>query len=318
MLCLLGLVCIAGCGVLAPTATALPAPTPQLPTPRPTITPRPTPTLAPASGLPSVREPDATATPQIYIVQSGDTLIPIANKFSVSVADLLAANAGLDAARLQIGQRILIPASGTAQKAAPSGALLPSPTPLPYNIRGLNVYRTAAGSLEALGEVFNPGPGALGNVQLQINLQDGGGRALDTRSFFVAQEVIQANSTSPFRVLFTDPPAAFEKYTVRALRGEAVDPATRFVAMKINKKEGAPTEGSQFKVTGEVANTDKVPAKSVRVVVTTYDKDKKVIGFRFVDAATTPLTPTAALPFTATLLSAGTVNEFAISVEGLK
>ena len=30
-------------------------------------------------------------------------------------------------------------------------------TPLPFTVRGLNVYRTAAGSLEVLGEVFNPG-----------------------------------------------------------------------------------------------------------------------------------------------------------------
>jgi LysM repeat protein len=252
-------------------------------------------------------------------VQEGDTLIPIANKFGISVADLLAANAGLDAARLQIGQRLIIPAAGAAAvNPQQPNQLLPSPTPNPFTIRGVNVYRTAAGSLECLGEVINPGPNALSNVQLQINLQDNSDKVLLSQMFFVAQDVVQAGQTSPFRVLFTDPPASFSKFSVRALRGEVSDPTTRFVKMSVTKKEGKTEEGSKFHVTGEVTNNDKQSAKSVRVIVTTYDTDKRVIGFRNVTINTSDLESGGALPFDITLLSASAPADFNVSVEGLK
>lgn len=210
-------------------------PTLALPTPRPTLTPRPTPTNAPPTVI-APREARATATPVTYKVQEGDTLIPIANKFGISVQDLLAANTNLDATRLQIGQVLVIP-SGPRPAAQP-GQLLPSPTPSPYQIRGLNVYRTAAGSLECLGEVFNPGPNALTSVQLQITLLDKNNLALLQSAFYVALEVVPPNAASPFRVLFTDPPPGFERFEVKALRGEQVDPKARFTQMRVTRKDG--------------------------------------------------------------------------------
>ncbi|GIV83580.1 MAG: hypothetical protein KatS3mg052_0587 [Candidatus Roseilinea sp.] len=113
---------ISGCsGAVSNQPPTLP-PTVTLPTPRPTLTPRPTPTLA-AATPPAPSQPAATPTPVVYIVQAGDTLIPIANRFGVSVADLIAANGNLDATRLQIGQRLIIP---QLRQSAPSdGSLIP-------------------------------------------------------------------------------------------------------------------------------------------------------------------------------------------------
>ncbi|NIV29792.1 MAG: LysM peptidoglycan-binding domain-containing protein, partial [Anaerolineae bacterium] len=76
-----------GCGrVLQP-------PTPTLvagETPRPTDTPRPTATrratFTPVPATPSTTPtPTATPTPVIYTIKKGDTLIPIARKFGVTV-----------------------------------------------------------------------------------------------------------------------------------------------------------------------------------------------------------------------------------------
>lgn len=54
-------------------------------------------------------KPKETATPLVYVVQSGDTLLGIANQFGVDV-DLLAAKNGIDEPEsLQIGQELIIP-----------------------------------------------------------------------------------------------------------------------------------------------------------------------------------------------------------------
>ena len=305
----------AACGGAVADATPTVSPTRPLPTPRPTLTPPATATLAPAT-LPPLREATPSPTPVTYVVQSGDTPIVIANKFGVSVADLIAIN-NIDPAALQIGQTLIIPI-GPSASGAQSSALLPSPTPTPLEIRGLNVYRTPTGSLEALGEVFNPGPDAIGNVQLEISLLDKSGQTLLTVPFFVAQEMVRPNATSPFRVLFTDPPAAYDRYSIVPLRGEVIDPAARYASFTVTKSEGAPS-GSQFRVFGEVTNADTVNAGRVLLVVTTYDPDGRVIGYRQTVLSEGPVAPNQALAFDISLASSSpNVARYAVSVEALK
>jgi TolB protein len=71
---------------ITPTATILTTPTPK-----------PTPT------------PKATATPLVYAVQSGDTLLEIANKFGVDLDLLTVKNDIDDPGKLSLGQELIIP-----------------------------------------------------------------------------------------------------------------------------------------------------------------------------------------------------------------
>jgi hypothetical protein len=305
---------LAACGGSVTDRTPAPSATAPLPTARPTITPRATPTLAPAT-MPAPREATPSPTPVTYKVQEGDTPILIANKFGVSVADLIAVN-NIDPAALQIGQDLIIPTGPQAAQA--NVALMPSPTPTAFTIRGLNVYRTPVGSLECLGEVFNPGGTALGNVQLQIALLDEADQILMSVPFLVAQEVILPGQSSPFRLLFTDPPASYAKFSITPLRGEAVDPGSRYALMTVNKVDGA-ASGSQYRVFGEVTNTDQVNATQIHLTVTTYDADKHVIGYRNLLLSDGPLPPSGILPFDTTLASSvPNVASYAVSVEALK
>jgi LysM repeat protein len=74
--------------------TAVPTPTPE-PTPSPTEAPTPAPTAAP--------------TQTIYIVQAGDTLSLIADRFGVSAQAIANANGIAVDSILNIGQRLVIP-----------------------------------------------------------------------------------------------------------------------------------------------------------------------------------------------------------------
>jgi LysM repeat protein len=301
----------------APQSTPTAVVTQALPTARPTSTPRATPTLSPATPPPQA-EAGVTPTPIVYIVQAGDTLIPIANKFGVSVADVIAANGGLNPATLQIGQRLTIPSGALSPGASNAEqTLLPSPTPLPYQIRGENAILTAAGSLEVLGEVFNNTGTPLTNVQLLVLLKDDADQTLQRQAAFVARDVIPPNETSPFRILFSAPPANFKTFALLPLRAEpgSVDGYAR---VTIDNPAGTPN-GVQFKVVGQAKNVDAQSIRALRLIVTAYDAQRKVIGYRSVDAIQQPLEPNASAPFEVAIVTASqNIATYAIAPEGLK
>ncbi|HEX2884204.1 MAG TPA: LysM domain-containing protein, partial [Candidatus Limnocylindria bacterium] len=83
-----------------PTNSPTPEPTPQ-PTPPPTPAPTPVPTVA-ATPAP----PPAQTT---YVVQQGDTLAAIAQRFGTTVAAIQAANGIADPNEIIVGQVLVIP-----------------------------------------------------------------------------------------------------------------------------------------------------------------------------------------------------------------
>ncbi|MCL5074636.1 MAG: LysM peptidoglycan-binding domain-containing protein [Chloroflexi bacterium] len=68
----------------------------------------PTPALATPTIIP-LAVPTATSTPTIYVVQSGDTLSSIAQKYKVTVGAIVKANQIENADRIQPGQKLIIP-----------------------------------------------------------------------------------------------------------------------------------------------------------------------------------------------------------------
>lgn len=100
---------------LEPTITLTPTRTP-LPTSTSTISP--TPTLTP---LPATPTPVPSPTPAFltYTIEAGDNFSFIAAEFDISIAELEAANPGVDPTNLQIGQEIRVPVTGG----------VPTPTP---------------------------------------------------------------------------------------------------------------------------------------------------------------------------------------------
>ncbi len=68
-----------------------------------TPTPAPTPTPTPAP------RPTPSPTVSVYTVQAGDTLSGIAERFGVTVEDLVRVNRILDRDSLQVGQEVTIP-----------------------------------------------------------------------------------------------------------------------------------------------------------------------------------------------------------------
>jgi LysM repeat protein len=111
--CALPLLAIAACAPPEPTSPQPTSPAVLLITPAPTLD-----IDATATALSSVRLP--TPTPSgLYTVQEGDTLGALAERFGVSVDQIVAANNLTDPNSLQAGQTLLIPAAAPAAEPTP-------------------------------------------------------------------------------------------------------------------------------------------------------------------------------------------------------
>lgn len=160
--------------VPADTATVA-APSPAMVTPSPA--PAPPPTASPASSAPITFNPDAPAVgsssssgpsvrytptrpgtpvattlvtepvPDVmpattYTIKSGDSLWTVAKKHNLTVAQLAAANHLQASAKLQPGQKLLIP----GKPASPASAATTAPSPAPAKSTELAAARPATGS----------------------------------------------------------------------------------------------------------------------------------------------------------------------------
>jgi LysM repeat protein len=130
---------IAFLNTATPTATVTPTPLPSSPTPTETLIPSPT--------IPPTAPPTATASaPFIYIVQSGDSLSILAERFGLDplLGHLMIMDYNqMEDINIAFGEELLIP---------PPFAELFTPTPIPSNISPNTVikYRVLPGEFVAL------------------------------------------------------------------------------------------------------------------------------------------------------------------------
>ncbi|MGD2144384.1 MAG: FxLYD domain-containing protein [Anaerolineae bacterium] len=224
--------------------------------------------------------PTITPTPIVHVVQQGDTLHAIAFDFGVSVEALQAANGIEDPQLLQVGQRLVIPVNVGTNETTPA-LLLPTSTPQPVQVRGVAFYDTPVGSLWGLGEVANVADRTLTNVHVEVTLFNAAGDPVVETDAFVGADLLPPGLSSPFAVLLTTPPPAWTSYQVTVIRAdEAGVLASAYVPIAVVDPQGR-RSGSQFEVSGVVQNVSpSTSAKSVDVVVTTYDAQGAVTGYR--------------------------------------
>jgi hypothetical protein len=156
--------------------------------------------------------------------------------------------------------------------------ILPTPTPVNVPTAGVALYQTPAGGLWCLGEVVNTSAGPLTNLQLQVTLVAADGTPLLSRTVLASADYL-APAPATFAVLFEKPPAGVAAANVVLLRAEAITAITAaFVPLDVSD----PSALSPGRIPGErrVVNRTGYTVSRMTVVVTLYDADARVIGYR--------------------------------------
>lgn len=199
-----------------PTDTSIPTATPSA-TATPTSIPSSTATVAPTA-TESPAPASTLASAQSYVVQGGDTPYDIANRYGITVAELMAANPTTNPRLMRVGQELKIPRAGdttapataapTATAPADTPTAVPSPSPIPaatYVIKGGDTLMSIAGDL-----------GIDRNALLDAN------PGLDPRLLHIGQEIKLPSSGAPT-------PAAVAAATPTAPAAASILPATHVV-----------------------------------------------------------------------------------------
>jgi LysM repeat protein len=311
----LGSAALAACGrILQPPPPTTIAGVPATPTdtPRPTATRRATFTPVPATPS-DTPTPTVTPTPIIYVIQKGDTLIPIARQFGVTVQEIQDANGITDPRRLSIGQEIIIPVH--VEETGPT--VVPTPTPVALQIQGLGFHRTPADSLWCLGEVVNLSGRPAEEVQVQISLHDEQGQLLASSAAFTQLDILAADGRAPFAIQFAAPPTSFAQYQTRVLGGvPSTHLGPRYPDLVVAEDFGEWLDDNNYQVRGQVENRGQADAEHVVVVVTLYDEEEHVVGSRTVEIAADLFLTGAKAPFEVTLTPLGPVDRYDVQVQG--
>ena len=259
-------------------------PTVSQPGPAPELTPyatrilahsgvSPAPVTRPAQA--SLASPAASSTPQIYKIARNDTLTSIARRFGVALDALLAANPGLGANSLQIGQSLNIP---LASQGADAAAIA---TPAPLDISP-GLCLPSGGGVYCYVPVHNPFPDALENISLQVSLLDKDGQSLASQMAFLPLNILQPGQVLPAGIFFKGVAGGVSArgQVLTAIRLSPGDPRYLQTAIQSLLVSTA-WDGLSANVQGKVAlaATGK-PAARLWLAATAYDSSDQIVGSR--------------------------------------
>jgi LysM repeat protein len=254
-----------------------------------------------------------TPTPIIYTIRKGDTLLSIARQYGLTVRAIQEANGIDDPRRLHVGQEIAIPLA----KGRTEPTIMPTPTPVALQIRGLGFFWTPVGSLWCLGEVVNLLDGPAEEIQVQVSLHDDRGQLLALGAAFTQLDILVGGGRSPFAILFASPPTSFAQYQARVLSGiRSTHLGPRYPDLLITEDFGGQVDQNNYQVRGRVQNTGQAEAEKVAVIVTLYDAENHVVGARTVGITPEVLLPGAVAPFEIVLTPLGPVARHQVAVQG--
>ena len=187
-------------------------------------------------------------------------------------------------------------------------------------VQGTALYETPAGSVWVLGEIVNPGGSSLENTQVRVALLDASGAEVAVVAAFTALDVIPAGGKSPFGALLVSPPSGATSFGVTVIRAEgSSEPGSRYMPIAVADQRGA-LDGLQLHLSGTVVNQGQSSVTDVSVVVTTYDADGRVTGYRQATVGDGRLAAQAAAQFSVLLVLAGPTGtlpaEYSIVAQG--
>jgi len=304
---------LAACGqviTLQPTPT--PEPTATLSVAVVVATLPPTATPAPYTPAPTPT-PTFTPTPVIHAIQSGESLLTIANLYGVSVAALQDTNGILDPRFLQIGEELIIPRQEEVD-AADNETRTPTPTPLAVSVENVLFSETTIGGLSVLGEVLNNSGSAVEQVRVGVSLLDESNKEIAKADGLVALDLVDVGDRAPFAIIFGETQEKFARYRVFPLRALPAYVGSYYRDLEVVDLKSDGERYASYTVSGRVKNVGPEEAVQVQVVITAYDPLGRVVATRKVDPEHNVVARGGETTFAAVLAPAGGPVERVVAV----
>lgn len=243
--------------------------------------------------------PTPTATPFIYLIQSGDTLLAIAQRYNVTLDDLLAANPAIDPNFLIVGDEVIIP-TGDGSLAA-----FPLPTPISVELPEPHCYPTADRKLWCLILVENTYSQTLENISVQITLLEPEGEQTSQQSAIAPLNVVSAGEAIPLAVLFPAPVPIKFFAQAELITALPLDPnSDRYLdlSIQVDKTDFTNTFGEVEGLVIINNNENDRPANQIWLVAFALDSEGAPIGMRKWES-TSQVLPGESIPFQITVFS---------------
>jgi len=221
-----------------------------------------------------VETPLPTATPFIYIVESGDTLSQIAEKFNISQDELQTTNPDINPNSLSIGTTLIIPDPSSAM----TGASTPTPVPAPITQAGC--HPSADDGQWCFALIRNDSAGPIENVSAQFTLLDGNNNAVTSQTAYTPLDIIPPNSALPVYTFFPNTPANLNLQV--QLLSAVQSSSSRFLPTSLNNTvTQIAWDGKTAQLSGQILlPAESQAASRVWVAAVAYDKEGQVVGLR--------------------------------------
>jgi len=265
---------VTACGSPSSEPTATPSASPVI-TPYATRTAEPTerPEVAPTS-----ETPEATPTPQTYIIAAGDTFLGIAERFGITLEALLAANQGVNTSFLSVGAEINLPTVVDGEVVTG----LPTPTALPLPLAEPSCYASAAGELWCFALVENNGAELVDIVLGQVELLGVGGALVERAEAITLLNGLPPGAAMPLVAYWPEVPQGW--VSARAVLSSAFavsDPEGRYLETQLSGESVEMGEsGLSARITGEAAMQGGGEFTILWVLAVAYDAEDNVVGVR--------------------------------------
>lgn len=221
-----------------------------------------------------VETPLPTATPFIYVVESGNTLSEIAEKFKISMDELRAANPDVSANSLSIGMTLIIPDPSAALAGAST------PTPMPAPITQTVCHPSADNGTWCFALVQNDSPEPLENISAQMTMFDENNNAVASQIAFTPLDILPPNSALPVYVFFPDTPSTLnlQVQLLSAMQGNNL----RYLPVVLNNTVAQiDWNGKSAQLSGQIfLPAESQAATQAWVAAVAYDKNGQVVGVR--------------------------------------
>ncbi|MFV1859649.1 MAG: LysM peptidoglycan-binding domain-containing protein [Anaerolineales bacterium] len=229
------------------------------------------------TGIAPVDTVGPSPTPLTHVIEEGDTLLSIAIRYGVELADLLLANPGVNPRLLVIGDGLNIPRSGAQGP-------VPSATPVPVDLSQVACYEASPEALTCLLTAAVFGESAVEGVVALVTLADSSGQALQTEPAYGPMNLVLPGIRLPLAATFLKPDPRFSfasAVAISALNASAIDSRYVELDLQIESSLIAP-DGQSARATGTVELKGELPDRPVglRLVVLALGANEIPVGYR--------------------------------------